>query len=55
MTRFKVSPSFRARAARLCRSYKTIDKHKARLMKKLDVHDRVDLARLAIRAGLVNV
>jgi len=42
-------------AAKLCRSYKTVDKHRTSLMKKLDVHDRVDLARLAIRAGLVDV
>ncbi len=33
-------------------SVKTIDHHTTRLMKKLDIHDRVDLARFAIREGL---
>ncbi len=33
----------------------TVDNHKARLMKKLGVHKTLDLARLAIREGLVNV
>lgn len=42
-------------AARLCRSCKTIDKQKTSLMKKLEVHDRVGLARLAIRAKLVEL
>ncbi len=40
-------------ARRLHRSYKTVDCHKANLMKKLNVHDRVGLVRMAIRAGLV--
>ena len=34
-------------------SYKTADKQKASLMSKLDIHDRVELARYAIREGLV--
>ena len=34
-------------------SYKTADKHKVNLMKKLDIHDRVELARFAIREKLV--
>lgn len=34
-------------------SVKTIDNHTTRVMSKLGVHDRVDLARLAIRVGLV--
>jgi len=33
--------------------YKTADKQKASLMTKLDIHDRVELARFAIREGLV--
>jgi DNA-binding NarL/FixJ family response regulator len=33
----------------------TIDNHKARLMKKLGIHKALDLTRLAIREGLVNV
>ncbi|MHC4443395.1 MAG: response regulator [Planctomycetota bacterium] len=34
-------------------SYKTADKQKASLMAKLDIHDRVELARYAIREGLI--
>jgi DNA-binding NarL/FixJ family response regulator len=34
-------------------SYKTADKQKASLMGKLDIHNRVELARYAIREGLV--
>ncbi len=40
-------------ALRLGRSYKTADRHKTNLMRKLEIHDRVELARLAIRAGLL--
>ncbi len=42
-------------AMRLCRSAKTIQKHTANLMKKMDVHNRVDLVRRAILAGLVEL
>ena len=42
-------------AQRLRRSYKTVDCHKVNLMKKLNVHDRLGLVRIAIRAGLVAV
>lgn len=35
-------------------SYKTVDKHKVNLMKKLDIHNRVELARFAIREHLVH-
>lgn len=34
------------------RSAKTIHTHAVKLMKKLDIHDRVELARFAIREGL---
>ena len=34
-------------------SYKTGDKHKANLMRKLDIHDRVELSRFAIRERLI--
>ena len=34
-------------------SVKTVDNHSTSLMAKLDVHDRVDLTRFAIREGLV--
>ncbi len=34
-------------------SYKTADKQKASLMAKLNIHDRVELARYAIREGMV--
>ena len=33
-------------------STKTVENHSARLMKKLNIHDRVELARFAIREGL---
>ena len=33
-------------------SVNTVDKHSAHLMRKLDIHDRVALARFAIREGL---
>ena len=35
-------------------SHKAVDNHKYRLMHKLDIHDRVELARFAIREGLVS-
>jgi DNA-binding NarL/FixJ family response regulator len=37
------------------RSPKTVDAHRASIMEKLGLHDRVDLARFAIREGLVEV
>jgi len=40
-------------ANELFRSTKTIDAHQQSIMKKLDIHDRVDLVRYAIREGLV--
>ncbi len=36
-------------------TYKTADKHKVSLMKKLGIHDRVSLARYAIREGIVDI
>jgi DNA-binding NarL/FixJ family response regulator len=45
--------SLKDSAAILGISYKTADKQKASLMAKLDIHDRVELARYAIREGLV--
>ena len=36
-------------------SYKTADNQKVSLMRKLDIHDRVELARFAIREGLVSL
>jgi DNA-binding NarL/FixJ family response regulator len=41
-------------AAALHRSVKTVDTHRAKIMKKLDIHDRTELAVFAIREGLVN-
>jgi DNA-binding NarL/FixJ family response regulator len=35
-------------------SVKTVDRHCANLMDKLDIHDRVELARFAIREGLAD-
>lgn len=37
----------------LCRSPKTIDGHREKIMHKLDIHDRAELVRYAIREGLV--
>jgi len=45
--------SLKEAAGMLGISYKTADKQKASLMTKLDIHDRVQLARYAIREGLV--
>ena len=33
-------------------SVKTVDRHTANLMNKLDIHDRVELTRYAIREGI---
>jgi DNA-binding NarL/FixJ family response regulator len=35
-------------------SVKTVDRHSANLMSKLDIHDRVELTRFAIREGLTD-
>jgi len=43
----------RAIAQMLKISVKTVEKHRASLMSKLDVHDVAGLVRLAIRHGLV--
>lgn len=40
-------------AQRLHLSPKTVDNHKYRIMKILNIHDRVELARIAIREGLL--
>lgn len=42
-------------AATIHRSPKTVDAHRAAIMEKLGIHDRVELARYAIREGLVEV
>jgi DNA-binding NarL/FixJ family response regulator len=42
-------------AAVIHRSPKTVDAHRASIMEKLGIHDRVELARYAIREGLVEV
>ena len=42
-------------AAMLDRSEKSIDSHKYRIMHRLGIHDRVELARYAIREGLTLV
>lgn len=39
-------------AQTLCRSPKTIDGHRESLMVKLDIHDRAELVRFAIREGM---
>ena len=40
-------------AQMICLSLPTVNRHAANLMAKLDIHDRVELARFAIREGLV--
>lgn len=40
-------------ATTLCRSVKTIDGHREKIMEKLDIHDRGELVRFAIREGMV--
>ena len=40
-------------AAALGIAYKTVDKHKVSLMKKLDIHDRVELCRFAVREHII--
>jgi DNA-binding NarL/FixJ family response regulator len=34
-------------------SPKTVDRHRANILQKLGLRDRLDLARFAIRAGLI--
>lgn len=41
-------------ATKLAVSYKTADAHRTRLLKKLGVRDRVELARYAIREGIID-
>jgi len=40
-------------ATEVTRSVNTVDKHIENLMRKLEIHDRVELARYAIREGLI--
>ncbi|MHC4910043.1 MAG: response regulator [Planctomycetota bacterium] len=42
-------------ALALCRSPKTVDGHREKIMEKLDIHARGELVRFAIREGLVEV
>lgn len=42
-------------ADQLCVSIKTVQTHRGNIMEKLDLHDRVDLVKYAIKAGLVNI
>ncbi len=48
-----VGKSLRQACEELQISYKTADKQKVSLMKKLNIHDRVSLARFAIREGII--
>ena len=45
----------KAIAARLELSVKTVEAHRATIMKRLDIHDVPGLVRYAIRAGLVTI
>ena len=40
-------------AAQLCISVKTVQSHRTNIMEKLDLHDRTDLVKYAIRRGLI--
>lgn len=40
-------------AARLGISIKTVEKHRCRLMQKLDIHDTAGLTRYAIASGII--
>jgi two-component system response regulator NreC len=42
-------------AETICRSPKTVDGHRESIMQKLDIHDRAELVRFAIREGVVEV
>lgn len=44
----------RETASKLFLSPKSVDSHKYRIMKKLNLHDRVHLSRFAIREGLID-
>lgn len=48
-----VGQSVKEVARQMHLSEKSIDSHKYRIMNKLGIHDRVELARFAIREGLV--
>lgn len=41
-------------AAELCLSIKTVEKHRQRVMDKLNIHDVASLTRYAIRKGIIN-
>ncbi len=45
--------SSRSIARTLVISAKTVDRHRANILQKLDMHDRLDLTRFAIRVGLI--
>ncbi len=45
--------SSRSIARTLVISAKTVDRHRANVLQKLDMHDRLDLTRFAIRVGLI--
>lgn len=47
--------SLKQAAAAMTISYKTADNQKSSLMRKLGIHDRVELAHFAIREGLVSL
>ncbi|SFI24232.1 response regulator [Planctomicrobium piriforme] len=51
--RLALGQSIKDIAEQLHLSEKAVDSHKYRIMKQLDVHDRVELALLAVREGLV--
>jgi two-component system response regulator NreC len=42
-------------ADRLVISVKTVDRHRENIMRKLNMHSRIDLVKYAIRTGLIDL
>jgi DNA-binding NarL/FixJ family response regulator len=42
-------------AEELCVAVKTVDTHRARMMRKLDIHDQTSLVKFALRKGIVTL
>ncbi|KAA3665173.1 MAG: DNA-binding response regulator [Chloroflexi bacterium] len=42
-------------AKKLCISVKTVDRHRENMMQKLNIHNRIDLVKFAIKKGLISL
>jgi DNA-binding NarL/FixJ family response regulator len=49
------SHSVKAIATTLCISIKTVETHRQNIMKKLDIHNMIDLTKYAIREGIISL